>query len=131
MFSDALRLHPNSPDILAIRGLLLFLTGKLPQSLQHLASALRLDPGHENARRLRVRVKDVDRLKEEGNASFKIGNLPEAVDSYTQALDVRAPTVFFYPCLRVQSFRSSESQTKKERVAKSAPHSCQTGQRHC
>ena len=96
MFSDALRLHPNSPDILAIRGLVLFLTGKLPQALQHLTPALRLDPGHENARRLRVRVKDVERLKEEGNASFKIGKLPEAVDSYTQALDVGASLSFLF-----------------------------------
>jgi DnaJ homolog subfamily C member 7 len=86
--SEALRMNPNSPDILAIRGLVLFLTGKLPQALQHLASALRLDPGHETARRLRVRVKDVERLKEEGNTAFKLGNLSAAIESYNQALDV-------------------------------------------
>ncbi|RDB27715.1 DnaJ subfamily C member 7 [Hypsizygus marmoreus] len=86
--NDALRLNPNSPDILAIRGLVLFLSGKLPQALQHVASALRLDPDHENARRLRKRVKDVERLKEEGNASFKLGVYEEAIEKYSEALDI-------------------------------------------
>ncbi|KAF9465650.1 hypothetical protein BDZ94DRAFT_1296411 [Collybia nuda] len=85
--NDALRLNSNSPDILAIRGLVLFLSGKLPQALQHVASALRLDPGHENARKLRTRVKDVERLKEEGNVSFKTGKLNDAIEKYTEALE--------------------------------------------
>ncbi|OAX40322.1 TPR-like protein [Rhizopogon vinicolor AM-OR11-026] len=85
--NDALRLEPNSPEVLALRGLVLFLSGKLPQALQHAASALRLDPGHESAQRLRKRVKDVERLKEEGNTAFKGSRLQEAVDRYTDALD--------------------------------------------
>ncbi|KIJ65490.1 hypothetical protein HYDPIDRAFT_110587 [Hydnomerulius pinastri MD-312] len=85
--NDALRLDPNSPEVLALRGLVLFLSGKLPQALQHVASALRLDPGHEQASQLRKRVKDVERLKEEGNTAFKSGNLQEAVDRYTECLD--------------------------------------------
>ena len=87
-FSDLLRLNPNSPDALTLRGLVLFLGGKLPQALQHSQSALRLDPGYEPAQKLRKRVKDVERLKEEGNAAFKAGRLNEAVDKYTEALDV-------------------------------------------
>jgi tetratricopeptide (TPR) repeat protein len=94
-----MRLNANSPDVLAVRGLVLFLGGKLPQALQHLASALRLDPGHEIARRLRVRVKDVERLKEEGNVAFKSGILPEAVDNYTQALDVCSSSSTLYHSL--------------------------------
>lgn len=85
--NDALRLCPNSPDILAIRGLVLFLSGKLPQASQHVNSALRLDPGHEAARRLRIRVKDVERLKEEGNVSFKAGQYEDAISKYSEALD--------------------------------------------
>lgn len=88
-FSDALRLEPNSPEVLALRGLVLFLSGKLPQALQHAASALRLDPGHEPAQQLRKRVKDVERLKEEGNTAFKGGRLQDAINRYTDALDVR------------------------------------------
>ena len=72
-FSDALRLNSNSPDALSLRGLVLFLSGRLPQALQHATSALRLDPGHEPAQRLRKRVKDVERLKEEGNSAPRSG----------------------------------------------------------
>jgi tetratricopeptide (TPR) repeat protein len=85
--SDAMRLAPNSPDVLTTRGLVLFLTAKLSQALQHVQSALRFDPGHEPAQRLRKRVKDVERLKEEGNSAFKTGKLQEATAKYTEALD--------------------------------------------
>jgi DnaJ family protein C protein 7 len=73
------------------------LSGKLPQALQHVASALRLDPSHENARKLRIRVKDIEKLKEGGNVAFKTGKLDEAIEKYTEALDVRARSLF--PCL--------------------------------
>ena len=83
-----MRLEPNSPEVLALRGLVLFLTGKLPQAQQHASSALRLDPGHESAQKLRKRVKDVERLKDEGNLAFKTGRLNEAADKYTETLEV-------------------------------------------
>ncbi|KAH8091743.1 hypothetical protein BXZ70DRAFT_953084 [Cristinia sonorae] len=85
--NDALRSEPNSPDVLTLRGLILFLSAKTAQALQHAQSALRLDPGHEPAQRLRKRVKDVERLKEEGNVAFKAGRLEEATEKYTEALD--------------------------------------------
>jgi DnaJ family protein C protein 7 len=91
LFSDALRLQSNSPDVLTLRGLVLFLCGRLPQALQHAQSALRYDPGHEPAQRLRKRVKDVERLKEEGNRAFKLGTLHDALSRYTDALEVRSP----------------------------------------
>ncbi|KAJ7089731.1 hypothetical protein B0H15DRAFT_269331 [Mycena belliarum] len=85
--NDALRLNASSPDVLTSRGLVLFLSGRLPQALQHVQSALRGDPGHEPAQRLRKRVKDVERLKEEGNVAFKSGRLDEAIDKYGEALE--------------------------------------------
>lgn len=51
-------------------------------------NALRLDPSCTSAQQLRKRVKDVERLKEEGNVAFKAGKLQHAVNSYTEALDV-------------------------------------------
>ena len=67
---------------------MLFLSAKLPQALQHASSALRLDPGHDLAQKLRKRVKDVERLKDEGNIAFKTARLEEAVEKYTEALEV-------------------------------------------
>lgn len=67
----------------------MFLSAKTAQALQHVSSALRFDPGHEPAMRLRKRVKDVDRLKDEGNAAFKLGQLQSANEKYTEALEVR------------------------------------------
>ncbi|KAF9650720.1 DnaJ-domain-containing protein, partial [Thelephora ganbajun] len=85
--NDALRLAPNSPDVVTSRGLVLFLSGKLPQALHHVQSALRLDPGHEAAMQLRKRIKEVERLKEEGNKSFKSGVLNDAIEKYTAAIE--------------------------------------------
>jgi DnaJ homolog subfamily C member 7 len=73
----------------------MFLTGKLPSAGQHAASALRLDPGNKPAMLLRKRVKDVERLKEEGNVAFKSGRLEEAVALYGEALEVRRHCLFF------------------------------------
>ncbi|KAJ3489877.1 hypothetical protein NLI96_g1826 [Meripilus lineatus] len=85
--NDTLRSEPNSPDVLTLRGLVLFLSSKTAQALQHAQQALRLDPGHEPAQRLRKRVKDVERLKEEGNTAFKSGRLDEAMTKYTEAIE--------------------------------------------
>jgi DnaJ family protein C protein 7 len=59
-------------------------------ALQHAQSALRLDPSHEPAQQLRKRVKDVERLKEEGNVAFKSNDLLEAVSKYSEAIEVSA-----------------------------------------
>ncbi|KAI9509137.1 hypothetical protein F5148DRAFT_1275432 [Russula earlei] len=75
--NDALRLQSNSSDVLTLRGL----------ALQHAQSALRYDPGHEPAQRLRKRVKDVERSKEDGNKAFKNGKLHDALRLYTDALE--------------------------------------------
>ncbi|KAI0692557.1 protein prenylyltransferase [Cytidiella melzeri] len=85
--NDAMRIEPNSPDVLTSRGHIMFLTARNAQALQHVSSALRLDPGHEPAMRLRKRVKDVDRLKDEGNSAFKAGQFETANEKYTEALE--------------------------------------------
>jgi DnaJ family protein C protein 7 len=85
--NDALRLEPNSPEVLYQRGLVLFLTGKLTQALNHAASALRLDPANVPAQSLRKRTKDVERLKEEGNNAFKSSKWQEALEKYEEALE--------------------------------------------
>ena len=66
----------------------MFLSAKLPGALQHAMSALRLDPDNARAKKLRLRVKAVERLKEEGNAAFKRSSMQDAIEKYTEALDV-------------------------------------------
>lgn len=86
--SDALRISPNEPDVQALRGLVLFLTNRVPQATQHAQSALRLDPEHKGARVLLKRTKEFEKLKEAGNSAFKTNQLLGAVDKYGQALEV-------------------------------------------
>ena len=50
--------------------------------------ALRLDPDNQRAKKLRQRVKAVETLKEEGNTKFKASQWAEAIDKYTEALEV-------------------------------------------
>ena len=88
-YSDALRLDTKSADVTALRGLVLFLTARLPDALKHALSALRLDPDNARAKQLRTRVKDVDRLKEEGNTHFKQSKWTEAIECYSRAIEVR------------------------------------------
>ncbi|KIK50363.1 hypothetical protein GYMLUDRAFT_51265 [Collybiopsis luxurians FD-317 M1] len=85
--NDALRVNSNSPEVLCLRGLVLMISGKLPQALQHVQSALRFDPSHVPSQQLRKRVKDIERLKDEGNTAFKAGRLEEAVEKYSEALE--------------------------------------------
>lgn len=85
-----MRLDSNSADALAVRGLYFFLTAKLPNALQHCLSALRLDPDNQRAKDLRMRVKAVERLKDEGNVFFKQGQWNAAIEKYGEALEVRS-----------------------------------------
>ncbi len=80
-------MSPNSPEVLSLRGLVLFLDGKLTAAATHAGNALRLDPSYEPAQRLRKRIKDVERLKDEGNNAFKLGQHQQAIEKYGEAID--------------------------------------------
>lgn len=86
--NDAMRLAPQSPETIVLRGLVLYLRGTLAQAVSHAASALRLDPGHAPAQRLRRRAKETEAMKDAGNAAFKLGRLEEAVTLYGDCLDL-------------------------------------------
>lgn len=84
---DALRYESNSPDLYALRGQVLFLTNKPSEATSILRHALTLDPENGKARTLLKRVKAFEKVKEEGNTSFKKGSYDEAVQYYTEALE--------------------------------------------
>ena len=56
-------------------------------------SAVRFDPGHE---RLRNRVKDVEKLKDDGNVAFKMDKFEEAISKYEECLEVLLLNDFAY-----------------------------------
>lgn len=110
----------------------MFLTAKTAQALKHVVSALQLDPGHEPAMRLRKRVKDVDRLKDEGNAAFKSGQLQTANEKYTEALEVRVSRKALTSTTVTHSNMCSESAMRNLRVRAviCAPYYSQTEPPH-
>ena len=57
-------------------------------ALQHLQQTLRLDPDYAAARNDIKMVRKLERMKAEGNAAFSSGQLQEAIDKYTECLEV-------------------------------------------
>lgn len=78
--SDALRLNSNDPEALTTRGHVLLAKGDLIKAISHAQAALRSDPENKDARELLKRCKKLERAKEEGNNSFKGGDMEEAVE---------------------------------------------------
>jgi tetratricopeptide (TPR) repeat protein len=97
--SDALRLQSNSPDVLTLRGLVLFLCAQLPEAMKLAQVALRYDPDHEPAQCLHKRAKEVYRLKEEGKHAFNLEKLHKALRLYTEALEVCLCTTLISFCI--------------------------------
>lgn len=83
---EMVRADPHAPEPLALRALVLFTAGQLPEARQHAQMALRADPEHKQAGTLFRRARDVETAKEEGNTAFKAGNTRAAVERYSAAL---------------------------------------------
>lgn len=84
---EALRYEMNSPELMALRGKIMFLMNRTSEAMAPLRQALVLDPEHTDARKMLKRVREYERLKDEGNQAFKRGAWQEAVDKYQDALD--------------------------------------------
>ena len=83
-----LRRNERDPEALVLRGRALYGQGDNDKALQHFRQALNCDPDFRDAVKYLRMVQKLDRLKEEGNASFKAGKYRQAVDTYGQALEV-------------------------------------------
>ncbi|KAH6915582.1 DnaJ domain-containing protein [Coprinopsis sp. MPI-PUGE-AT-0042] len=84
--NDALRSAPNSSEALTLRGLVLFLSGKIPAALQHLQNALRYDPGHEKAMKLRKEGERCRASQGGGQHPLQEGNLFSLNDQVSDML---------------------------------------------
>lgn len=80
--------YPSCVDLAFLQAQTLFLTGSIEEASAQLLVTLRLDPDNTQAKELRIRVKAVQRLKTEGNISFKANQWSNSVISYSDALEV-------------------------------------------
>ncbi|KAL8829115.1 MAG: hypothetical protein Q9191_002203, partial [Dirinaria sp. TL-2023a] len=83
-----LRKNDRDPEALVLRGRALYGQGDNEKALQHFRQALNCDPDFRDGVKYLRMVQKLDRLKEEGNVAFKSGKHRQAVDLYSQALEV-------------------------------------------
>lgn len=83
-----LRRNNNDPEALVLRGRALYGQGDNEKALQHFRQALNCDPDFKDAVKFLRMVQKLDRMKEEGNAAFKVGKYRSAVELYGEALEV-------------------------------------------
>uniref|UniRef100_UPI00358E8E4B dnaJ homolog subfamily C member 7-like n=1 Tax=Myxine glutinosa TaxID=7769 RepID=UPI00358E8E4B len=86
--SDILRLDSTNADALFVRGLCLYYEDLIDKAVQYFVQALRMAPDHEKARLACKNAKLLKAKKEEGNQAFKDGQLQEAYDMYSSALQI-------------------------------------------
>lgn len=83
-----LRKNSKDPEALVLRGRALYGQGDNEKALQHFREALNCDPDYKDGVKYLRMVQKLDRVKEEGNAAFKGRRYRQAVDVYTQALEI-------------------------------------------
>jgi len=83
-----LRYNNKDPEALVLRGRALYSQGDNPKAIQHFRSALEWDPDYQAAFKYLRMVQKLDRMKAEGNADYKASRWQQAIDKYTDALEV-------------------------------------------
>ena len=83
-----LRKDRKDAEALVLRGRTFYSQGDVSQALQHFKEALNFAPDLKEAIKYLKIVQKIDRMKEEGNNLYKRGRNKEAVDAYTNALEV-------------------------------------------
>lgn len=83
-----LRNNNQDPEALVLRGRALYAQGDNEKAIQHFRQALNCDPDYREAVKYLRLVQKLDRLKGDGNADFKAKRYQEAVNKYTEALEV-------------------------------------------
>jgi DnaJ family protein C protein 7 len=85
---NLLRNNNQDPDALVLRGRALYAQGENEKAVTHFRQAINCDPDFKQAIDYMKMVRNLERLKNDGNAAFKAGKFQEAVKTYTQALEV-------------------------------------------
>ncbi|KAF0293586.1 DnaJ subfamily C member 7 [Amphibalanus amphitrite] len=85
---DMLRADSMNADALYVRGMCLYYQDDVDKAFNHFQQVLRLAPDHQRARQVYRQAKNLKAKKEEGNLAFKKGSMPEALQLYTEALEI-------------------------------------------
>lgn len=83
-----LRNNNQDPEALVLRGRALYGQGENDKAINHFRQALSCDPDFKDAFKYLRMVQKLARMKEEGNDFFKRGRYQQAVDVYSEALNV-------------------------------------------
>eukprot|EP01017_Pseudomicrothorax_dubius_P035733 TRINITY_DN5050_c0_g2_i1.p1 TRINITY_DN5050_c0_g2~~TRINITY_DN5050_c0_g2_i1.p1 ORF type:complete len:466 (+),score=142.45 TRINITY_DN5050_c0_g2_i1:345-1742(+) len=78
----------SSPDFLYARGIALLYNGSAEQAKRMFQEALRVDPDHKKSMNAFKTMKKVEDLKEKGNNAFKNNEYDQAIEFYSQAIDL-------------------------------------------
>jgi len=83
-----LRANSADPEALVLRGRALYAQGEDDKALQHFRQAISCDPDYKDAVKYLRMVQKLNKTKEDGNNKFKTGKYREAVETYSQALEI-------------------------------------------
>ncbi|KAG8874844.1 hypothetical protein FRB97_005624 [Tulasnella sp. 331] len=84
-----IELHSTSAHAFALLGLAMMLSNRLASCFEPLQSALRLDACHPLAVTTLGRAETIEACKEEGNRAFRSEQYPEAVQKYSDTLEMQ------------------------------------------
>ncbi|KAF5976670.1 tetratricopeptide repeat 2 [Fusarium coicis] len=85
---NLLRNNSQDPEALVLRGRVLYGQGENDKAIQFFRMAINCDPDFRDAVKWLRIVQRLDRMKEEGNTDFKAGRLQQAIEKYTNALEI-------------------------------------------
>ncbi|KAL6909041.1 TPR-like protein [Trichoderma evansii] len=83
-----LRQNNQDPEALVLRGRVLYGQGENEKAIQYFRMACSCDPDYRDAVKWLRIVQKLDRMKEEGNTEFKAGRFQQAIQKYSDALDI-------------------------------------------
>lgn len=75
-------------ELLYLRAECLYKMSDLANAIKHLQQALRSDPDNSKVRDFYRKAKAIEDVKEQGNNEYKAGNFQEALDLWTQCIDM-------------------------------------------
>ncbi|KNZ60133.1 hypothetical protein VP01_1606g4 [Puccinia sorghi] len=83
--NDLVRSCPSDPEALYYRAKVMYSQGNLTATVSHCQEAMRCDPDFASARNLLRQARNIENLKEAGNASFKTSDYKMAIQKYIEA----------------------------------------------